>query len=420
MPQFVSHYGGTTRRFPLRLWLLYLVCALLAWDLGLRIRWKQLIPSAGIEQPHFHHRLLPNTAYHYTSSEFDVTVRTNRYGLRGPDPAMPKPPGTVRLLLLGDSYIFGFPVRDEETAAVLIQRTLTRQGDPVEVINGGVSGYSPTLHYLSLRDQFLAFEPDVVVLWYDLGDLMEDAAFQKNLVYDGAGRIVRCDPRYVNGRFSTWKWLQDHSALMKYLNTKVVRTAMKIQVLGLRGYVNIILTGERAKVAMARVKRRQLAPDLATYDKFLLVREDSTPEVLAPYWRLSERYLLMIRDLLKARGIPLLIGVYPYGMLIGGEQWSEGRVFWGFQKGRTYSAAAFLGLITAFTTREGVPLINTFPGFQEAARTQTLCYPEDGHFTPAGQRVLAEQLLRDPTFLATLRSRLHPIPTRLNAGGRPR
>ncbi|MBI3320264.1 MAG: hypothetical protein HYZ89_06750, partial [Candidatus Omnitrophica bacterium] len=132
-------------------------------ELGFRLFWvKQLRLGAGIEHPHFHHRLNPNESYHFTSKEFDVTVRTNRFGLRGPDPVIPKPPRTFRILMLGDSYTFGFPVKDQETFCHLIEQGLKSQGYSVEVVNGGVSGYSPTLHYLSLRDEFLAFEPDLV------------------------------------------------------------------------------------------------------------------------------------------------------------------------------------------------------------------------------------------------------------------
>lgn len=106
-------------------------------------------------------------------------IRTNRFGLRGPDPTIPKPAGMLRILMLGDSFTFGFPVNDEETFAHLIEQGLRARGYPVEVINGGVSGYSPTLEYVSLRDDFLKFEPDLVMVWYDYGDLQEDYWFQK-------------------------------------------------------------------------------------------------------------------------------------------------------------------------------------------------------------------------------------------------
>ena len=372
-------------------------------ELGLRLLWlKRLTIRAGIEDPHFHHRLKPSETYHFSSSEFDVHIRTNRFGLRGPDPVLPKPEGIVRLLMLGDSMTFGFPVQDHETFCVLVERGLKDRGYPVEVINGGVSGYSPTLHYLSLRDQFLTFEPDLVILWYDLGDLQEDAWFQKNLIYDDAGRIVRCDPQYTYGRFDRWEWLKNHSTLAKYLDTKLLRTLTKIQILGLGGYLQAKLRGERAKVAIARVKREQRAKDLAAYDRFLLIRDTSTDDLIQSYWSVSARYLLMIRDLLDEQRIPFLLGVYPYGMLVGPDQWGQGRVYWGFEKGRTYDASPVLALFKRFSDEEDIPLVNTFDSFKAAAKSERLFYDWDGHFTPAGQRVVANHLLRDPAFLASL------------------
>lgn len=378
--------------------------SLVAVDLVWRMVWlKRFTIGSGIEDPQFHHRLKPHQTYHYYSTEFDVRIRTNAYGLRGPDPVLPKPPGRLRVLMLGDSYTFGFPVQDSETFCALVERDLNEQGYPVEVINGGVSGYAPTLEYVSLRDQYLAFEPDLVILWYDLGDLQEDAWFQKNLLYDQAGRIVRCDPRYINGRFDWGEWLKNHSALAKYFDAKVLRTIYKMRVLGPVGYLKVALRGERAKVAIARLKGRQKAADLAANDRFLLVRESSTEEMLTPYWSLSRRYLVMIRDLLAERHIPFMVGLYPYGMLAGPDQWDQGRTAWGFERGRTYDAKPALSLFERFSNEEQVPLVDTFERFRSAAKTEKLFYDWDGHCTPAGQRVIATSLVQDPQFLALLR-----------------
>ncbi len=376
-------------------------------EVGMRLRhFKQLTIPAGIEHPHFHHRLSPNSDQHFASDEFDVWTRTNRYGLRGPDPVLPKPPGVIRVLMLGDSFIFGFPVRDEETFCWLVERQLRAEGYPVEVINGGVSGYSPTLEYLSLRDEFLSFEPDLVVLWMDLGDVQEDHWFQKNLLYDTAGRIVRCDPRYIHGRFDRWEWLKTHSLLANYLDRKVVRTFTHIRTLGLVGYTRTVLRRERAKAAVAKLKSVTQAPDLADYDRFLLIRPSMTPEQIRPYWELTGRYLVMIRELLAERRIPLILGVYPYGMVVGPDQWATGRVFWGFEPGKTYDAAPALALLTEFTRDQQIPFTNAFDSFRVAAKTTKLFYDEDGHFTPAGQQVLAEHLLHDPLFRASLSRRV--------------
>lgn len=367
------------------------------------IRLKRLTIPAGIEDPHYHHRLKPNTSYHFTSSEFDVTVQTNRYGLRGPDPVVPKPSGTFRVLMLGDSYTFGFPVKDEETFCQLIQQGLVARGERVEIVNGGVSGYSPTLEYVSLRDQFLTFDPDLVILWYDLGDVQEDAWFQKNLVRDQTGRILRADPRYLHGHFGCWEWLTNHSVLAKYIDTKVLRMLMYARVLGPRRYLETKLRGERAKVALARLKQEQQSDDLASYDRFLLVRPSSTAQLVDRHWALSRQYLILIRDLLAEHGIPFALGIYPYGMVAGSTQWNDGRTFWGFEKGQLYDASVALDLFRRFSTEEHVPLIDTFGSFRAAAAHEKLFYDEDGHFAPAGHRVLAEHVLADPRFHALLR-----------------
>lgn len=388
-------------------WLLYggglLLLTLAVLELGLRALWiKRATVSSGLEHPHFHHRQLPNHTYRYTTAEFDVTIRTNSYGLRGPDPVIPKPSGVTRLVMLGDSYVFGFPVADTETFAARIEQMLRGSGHRVEVVNGGVSGYSPTLEYVSLRDQFLAFEPDAVLLWYDLGDLQEDSWFQKNLLYDADGRIVRADPRFINGRFGYWEWLKNHSALAKYADIKLLRTFEKIRVLGLPGYLRTKLRGERAKVAIARLKRTQQAADAGAHDRFFLVRESATEELIRPYWDVSRRYVLMIRDLCAERGIRFAMGVYPYGMLVGPDQWATGRRFWGFEPGRTYDANAVRGLYRAFAAQEHIPLIDTFDSFRAAAASTKLFYDEDGHFTPEGHRVLAEHAVRDLQLLALI------------------
>ncbi len=384
--------------------LLALLLTLALLELGLRVFWiKQLVLGQGIHHPHFHHRLKPFETQRFAGPEFDVTTRTNRYGLRGPDPVLPKPPGVVRVLMLGDSFTFGFPVKDEETFCRLIEQGLRAKGYAVEVVNGGVSGYSPTLHYLSLRDEFLGFEPDLVILWYDLGDLQEDHWFQKNLLYGHDGAILRCDPRYTNGRLDWWEAGRRHSALARYVDTKLLRTIHKIRILGLPGYVQAKLRGERSKVAIARLKGRQQAEDLASYDRFLLVRETSTEALVRPYWALSANYLTLIQEVLAERKIPFLLGCYPYGMVVGPDQWAEGRTAWGFERGRTYDPSLALRLLQEFAKQARIPLINTFPRFTEAARTQKLFYDWDGHLTPAGHQVVATALVQDPQFLAVLR-----------------
>jgi hypothetical protein len=163
------------------------------------------------------------------------------------------------------------------------------------------------------------------------------------------------------------------------------------------------LRGERAKVAIGRLKAARRAGDLLEEERFLLAREHATPDLVAPYWAISASYLRLIHTLLAERHIPLVVGIYPYGMLAGPDQWAEGRVFWGFERGKTYDASLVRGVFERFAQEESIPLIDTIPRFRAAAVGTRLFYDWDGHFTAAGHRVVAEAMLEDARLQALLR-----------------
>lgn len=94
-------------------------------------------------------------------------VRINSHGTRGPEFAVPKPAGTFRVLMLGDSRTFGWGLPEEATYARLVEQGLREKapaGRPVEVINAGVNAWSYSQMLVFLRERALAWEPDAVVL----------------------------------------------------------------------------------------------------------------------------------------------------------------------------------------------------------------------------------------------------------------
>lgn len=92
-------------------------------------------------------------------------------GLRGPEVAIPKPPGVVRILCLGDSTTFGvwrngvLDVRFTTSYPSELERVLHERGRrDVEVVNGGVMGYT-TAHALRLLvTKLRAVAPDVITI----------------------------------------------------------------------------------------------------------------------------------------------------------------------------------------------------------------------------------------------------------------
>jgi lysophospholipase L1-like esterase len=94
-------------------------------------------------------------------------VHINSHGTRGPDFETVKPPGTIRVLSLGDSRTFGWGLKQEETYSDQLRRLLQEQlggAKKIEVINAGVNAWSYSQMLVYFRDTALHYQPDVVVL----------------------------------------------------------------------------------------------------------------------------------------------------------------------------------------------------------------------------------------------------------------
>lgn len=93
-------------------------------------------------------------------------VRTNNVGMRAKrEYRLAKPPGTFRIVGLGDSLMLGLGVDDDDIYSRKIEQQLTAQWRrPVEFINLAVPGYNTAIEAEVLRTKGLTYQPDVLVL----------------------------------------------------------------------------------------------------------------------------------------------------------------------------------------------------------------------------------------------------------------
>ena len=97
----------------------------------------------------------------------------NSDGFRDREFVRPKPPSTIRVVCLGDSWTFGASVGQDRTYPRRLEARLRRAfpGVAFEVLNLGVVGYS-SFQGLAVFEQFgLALEPDLVVVSYLNNDI---------------------------------------------------------------------------------------------------------------------------------------------------------------------------------------------------------------------------------------------------------
>ncbi len=97
----------------------------------------------------------------------------NADGFRGSLPARPKPPGTLRIAVLGDSVTLGYGVNDADSFPSLLGEHLAhlQPARPVEVLNLGVSGYNPYTEAALFADVGPAYAPDVLLVQFCINDL---------------------------------------------------------------------------------------------------------------------------------------------------------------------------------------------------------------------------------------------------------
>jgi hypothetical protein len=93
------------------------------------------------------------------TSEFDVAITINSAGFRGPRDWPAGAKSKPRVLVLGDSFAFGWGVDDERCFSAVLQ-----QREPGwDVFNAGVSGYGTDQEEVLLERLLPVVQPDVVV-----------------------------------------------------------------------------------------------------------------------------------------------------------------------------------------------------------------------------------------------------------------
>lgn len=115
-----------------------------------------------------------------TSGEYFFR-KQNSKGIRSPrDISYEKKAGVKRVLLIGDSYLFGHGVNDEDVVSEVLQR-LT--GEKIEIINGSVIGYGTDQVLLWLVHEGFKYKPDVVVYGFFPGNDLQEIATSERYDY---------------------------------------------------------------------------------------------------------------------------------------------------------------------------------------------------------------------------------------------
>jgi hypothetical protein len=346
--------------------------------------------------------------------EGEAYVRINSDGLRDQEHSLVKPPSTVRIAVIGDSYPEALSVTMEEAFWWVMGKELQKCGAfpnrRIEVLNFGVSGYGTTQELLTLREQVWKYSPDVVMLAVTTNNDITDnlRALKKTdeipyfiyrdnrLTLDDSFKESRAFRMRQSMVSRLGRWLRDHSRLAQ------------ATVQGHHGF-KVLLASWRAQRSQkaqspdpsptpaAQINGTDRQADLLSRSEELgtdnLVYREPANAQWNDAWSITEKLILEMRDEVNSRGAKFVVVTLSNGPQVLPNPAAREE----FQKRFGITDLFYPDeRIKSLCQREAIPVITLAPELQEFAQRNNVFlhgFGENignGHWNATGQRVAGE------------------------------
>ncbi len=310
---------------------------------------------------------------------------TNSVGMRDDEHAVEKPPGTFRILLMGDSFMEAAQVEWRDSMAHLVETALESsrargEVSDVEIINASVSGWGTDDQRTYYRRYARDWAPDLVLVGMTLHNDLFDNLAMEFTVLDGGQLIERPReemPVLEYARIKLQEWFAGRSHLYR-LATGTLRAPSVAE-------------------AGAQLQR----------DMLELVRQPTSPKVERG-WEMTELLLDEFAEDVRADGAQLVVFLVPLRMQV--EPTHRRDLLDGLGE-VSIDLPAPQRRMQAWGNRRDLLVVDLMPAFAqaEAAGQGPFYLAVDGHWNEAGHALAAEtvakaldeaELLPKPTAVA--------------------
>lgn len=288
--------------------------------------------------------------------EYDIRIRLNSKGLRDVERSYAKPAGVFRILVVGDSMTMGAGVNLEETYVKRVDQVLNSVNDAIryDLINAGVQNWGTGEQLIFLKDEWILYEPDVVLLAFQNTDVTDNV---RHRFWElRAGNLMRLSGRQSERLMASfvshiwgYKWAITHSHAATFIRNTL------FQLLYTRAYSKN--QNELINAASAEVKGVDYP------------------------WQLTERLLAEMHRLVVEREIPFMVIYIPNRVEV-----EEHR--------RNHNPSYTEKFLLEFVKKRSVPFMTLVPVLAAAGEIRDLYYPRDGHWTARGHQVASEEIVK--------------------------
>lgn len=373
-----------------------ILCGAIAAETALR--------AVGYSYPEFY---LPDQARGYAlrpgmegwyRKESEVYIRLNSDGLRDREHAKAKPPDTIRIAVIGDSYPEALQVEMEDAFWSVMQRRLQQcrafGGRKIEVLNFGVSGYGTAQELLTLREKAWNYSPDIVLLAVTTNNDISDNShalkksneipyFVKNdgqLILDDSfreERVFRLRQSAVN-RLA--RWIRDHLRLVQAINQAH------------RGF-KFWLAARRAHGTAAGANETNTSAALEELGIDNVVYRQPNDQVWSDAWNVTEGLIVEMAAEVRNKGGRFLVVTLSNGIQV----YPDRNARENFMKRLGITDLFYPdNRVEALCQRSSIPVIVLAPGLQAYAdRNKVLLHGfgrniGNGHWNSLGHRLAGE------------------------------
>jgi len=302
-------------------------------------------------------------------------IHVNSSGMRGPE-LEAKSADEIRLLVLGDSFIFGYGVADDETVPAQLQRLVgAESGSILTVGNCGVAGYG-TRDLADNLQRHLDLQPDLVIACTYLGNDFSDDCREYSAVVEGFllnGAVARL--AHTSARFRL---------TLRYRSVYLFER---------------ILDEYWPGLAFDRSRLQDTAEEVAAIEFFppqdqrfggLFFDRRSDDELVR---KVTERCRQSYLDVARvARAVPVLHVVIPTWWHLSEERWRSKLTKMRFDPAE-YEVGASQRRLLQLAREVGAEMVDLTPQLRDCEQPEALWLPTDRHFSARGCQQVASWLL---------------------------